>query len=66
MRAAITPRTKLIFTESLANPGGLVVDLEMLAGIAREHGIPLVVDNTLASPYLADRSSGAPTSSSTP
>ena len=52
VRAAITPRTKLIFTESLANPGGLVVDLEMLAGIAREHGIPLVVDNTLASPYL--------------
>ncbi len=52
VRAAITPRTKLIFTESLANPGGLVVDLEMLARIAREHGIPLVVDNTLASPYL--------------
>ncbi len=52
VRAAITPRTKLIFTESLANPGGLVVDLEMLARIARDHGIPLVVDNTLASPYL--------------
>jgi O-acetylhomoserine (thiol)-lyase len=52
VRAAITPRTRLIFTESLANPGGLVVDLEMLAGIAREQGIPLVVDNTLASPYL--------------
>ena len=52
VRAAITPRTKLIFTESLSNPGGVVVDLEMLAGIAREHGIPLVVDNTMASPYL--------------
>jgi O-acetylhomoserine (thiol)-lyase len=52
VRAAITPRTKLIFTESLSNPGGLVIDLELLAGIAREHGIPLVVDNTLASPVL--------------
>ena len=52
VRAAITPRTKLIFTESLANPGGVVVDLELLAGIAHEAGIPLVVDNTLATPYL--------------
>ncbi len=52
VRAAITPRTKLIFTESLANPGGVVVDLESLAEIAHEHGIPLVVDNTLATPYL--------------
>jgi O-acetylhomoserine (thiol)-lyase len=52
VRAAITPRTKLIFTESLANPGGVVVDLEKLAAIAHEAGIPLVVDNTLATPYL--------------
>ncbi len=52
VRAAVTPRTKLIFTESVSNPGGVVVDLEMLAGIARELGIPLVVDNTMASPYL--------------
>ncbi len=52
VRAAITPRTRLIFTESLSNPAAVVVDLEMLAGIAREHGIPLVVDNTMASPYL--------------
>ena len=52
VRAAITPRTKLIFTESLANPGGVVIDIEALAGIAHEFGIPLVVDNTLASPYL--------------
>ena len=52
VRAAITPRTRLIFTESLANPGGVVVDLEALAGIAHEAGIPLVVDNTLATPYL--------------
>jgi O-acetylhomoserine (thiol)-lyase len=52
VRAAITPRTRLIFTESLANPGGVVVDLEALAAIAHETGIPLVVDNTLATPYL--------------
>jgi O-acetylhomoserine (thiol)-lyase len=52
VRAAITPTTKLIFTESLANPGGVVVDLEPLAAVAHEAGIPLVVDNTLASPYL--------------
>jgi O-acetylhomoserine (thiol)-lyase len=52
VRAAITPRTKLIFTESLANPGGVVVDLEPLAAVAHEAGIPLVVDNTLATPYL--------------
>ena len=52
VRAAITPRTRLIFTESLANPGGVVIDIEALAGIAHEFGIPLVVDNTLASPYL--------------
>jgi O-acetylhomoserine (thiol)-lyase len=52
VRAAITPRTRLIFTESLANPGGVVVDIESLAAIAHENGIPLVVDNTLATPYL--------------
>jgi len=52
VRAAIRPNTKLIFTESLANPGGVVVDVERLAAVAHEHGIPLVVDNTLATPYL--------------
>lgn len=51
-RGAIGPRTKALFVESLANPGGVVVDLEALAGIAHEAGIPLVVDNTLATPYL--------------
>ena len=51
-RKALTPRTKAIFVESLANPGGIVVDLEPLAAIAHEAGIPLVVDNTMASPYL--------------
>ncbi len=51
-RAALTERTKAIFVESLANPGGVVVDLEAVARIAHDAGIPLIVDNTLATPYL--------------
>jgi O-acetylhomoserine (thiol)-lyase len=51
-RRALTPRCKAIFVESLANPGGVVVDLEPIAAIAHEAGIPLIVDNTLASPFL--------------
>src|SRR5579871_479009 len=51
-RRALTPRCKAIFVESLANPGGIVVDLERVAQIAHEAGIPLIVDNTLATPYL--------------
>lgn len=52
LRQALTPKTKAIFVESLANPGGVVSDLEALAEIAREAGVPLVVDNTMATPYL--------------
>jgi len=52
VRKAITPKTKAIFVESLANPGGVVTDLEALAKIADAAQIPLVVDNTLATPYL--------------
>lgn len=52
VRRALTPRTKAIFVESLANPGGVISDLEALAAVAREAGIPLIVDNTLASPWL--------------
>jgi O-acetylhomoserine (thiol)-lyase len=48
----IDDRTKAIFIESLANPGGTFVDIEKIAEIARKHGLPLIVDNTLASPYL--------------
>jgi O-acetylhomoserine (thiol)-lyase len=51
-RKALTTRTKAIFLENLANPGGIVVDLERVAAIAHEAGIPLIVDNTLATPYL--------------
>jgi O-acetylhomoserine (thiol)-lyase len=50
--AAITPRTKAIFCESIANPGGVITDLQALAQIAKRHNIPLVVDNTMATPYL--------------
>jgi O-acetylhomoserine (thiol)-lyase len=49
---AITPKTKAIFIESIANPGGIVVDIEGIAKVARQAGVPLIVDNTLATPYL--------------
>lgn len=52
-RQAIGPKTKALFVENLANPGGVVVDIEPLADIAHEAGIPLIVDNTLATPYLS-------------
>jgi O-acetylhomoserine (thiol)-lyase len=50
--AAISPRTKGIFIESIANPGGVICDIEAIAAIARRAKVPLIVDNTLASPYL--------------
>ena len=50
--AAITPRTKAIFIESIANPGGIICDIEGIAKIAKRARVPLIVDNTLASPYL--------------
>jgi O-acetylhomoserine (thiol)-lyase len=48
----IDERTRAIFVESLANPNGEFVDLEAIGNIARKHGLPLIVDNTLATPYL--------------
>ncbi|HTW52001.1 MAG TPA: O-acetylhomoserine aminocarboxypropyltransferase [Stellaceae bacterium] len=51
-RKALTPKAKAIFLELLANPGGIIVDIERVAAIAHEAGIPLIVDNTLATPYL--------------
>lgn len=51
-RKAITPKTKAIFLEVLANPGGIIVDVEKVAAIAHDAGIPLIVDNTMATPYL--------------
>lgn len=50
--AATTPRTKAIVVESIINPSGEIVDLPAIAAIAREKRIPLIVDNTLASPAL--------------
>ncbi len=52
IKAAITPKTKAVFIESLANPGGVIMDIEAIAKVAHEAGVPLIVDNTLASPYL--------------
>jgi O-acetylhomoserine (thiol)-lyase len=49
---AVTPKTKAIFIESIANPGGVITDIEAIAAIAKKAGVPLIVDNTLATPYL--------------
>jgi O-acetylhomoserine (thiol)-lyase len=49
---AITPKTKAIFIESIANPGGVITDIAAISTIARRAGVPLIVDNTLATPYL--------------
>ncbi|MBH0239217.1 O-acetylhomoserine aminocarboxypropyltransferase [Methylobrevis albus] len=49
---AVSPKTKAIFIESLANPGGVVVDIEAIAQVAKRAGVPLIVDNTMATPYL--------------
>ncbi|MGO4497949.1 homocysteine synthase [Paenibacillus sp. 2RAB27] len=51
-RAAITEKTKAIYAESIGNPKGDVLDIEAVAAIAHENGIPLIVDNTFPSPYL--------------
>jgi len=51
-RAALSPKTKAIFVESIANPGGIITDIEAVAAVAKEAGVPLIVDNTLATPYL--------------
>jgi O-acetylhomoserine (thiol)-lyase len=51
-RAALTPKTKAIFVESIANPGGIITDIAAISTIAKEAGVPLIVDNTLATPYL--------------
>lgn len=49
---AIRPETKLIYAETLGNPNSSIIDIESLAGIAHSYGIPLIVDNTFATPYL--------------
>jgi len=52
VKRAVNERTKAVFTECLANPGGVVVDIEAMAKIAHAANCPLIVDNTLATPYL--------------
>jgi O-acetylhomoserine (thiol)-lyase len=50
--AAITPRTRALYGETIGNPSGNILDIEAIAGIAHANDIPLIVDNTFASPYL--------------
>ena len=50
--AAVNDKTRAIYVESIANPGGVVVDLPAISAIAKKAGVPLIVDNTLATPYL--------------
>ena len=51
-RAAIRPRTRLLFGETLGNPGLEVLDIPRVAALAHEHGLPLLVDSTFTTPYL--------------
>jgi O-acetylhomoserine (thiol)-lyase len=52
IEAQIVPETRAVFIESISNPLGIVADIEALAFVAHKYGIPLIVDNTLATPYL--------------
>ena len=52
VQSAITDQTKAIFVETVGNPNATLCDIEALANLAHEHAIPLIVDNTFASPYL--------------
>ena len=52
MQGLIDDKTTAVFCESIGNPAGNIVDLEALAGMAHEHGVPLIVDNTVATPAL--------------
>jgi O-acetylhomoserine (thiol)-lyase len=51
-RRAITPKTKLVYAETIGNPSSNVLDIPAVAKIAHEHDIPLVIDNTFATPYV--------------
>ncbi len=51
-RRALSEKTKAIYIESIANPSGQITDIEAIAEVAREAGVPLIVDNTMATPYL--------------
>ncbi|SHJ21838.1 O-acetylhomoserine aminocarboxypropyltransferase/cysteine synthase family protein [Propionispora hippei] len=49
---AITPKTRALYSEMIGNPRGSILDIEQVAALAKSHGIPLIIDNTLATPYL--------------
>ena len=49
---AITPNTKALYGETIGNPAGSILDFEAVSKLAKSHGIPLIIDNTLATPYL--------------
>ncbi len=51
-RKAITPKTKVLYAETISNPRSNVVDIAAVAQIAHDHGIPLIIDNTFATPYV--------------
>ncbi|MDR1588992.1 MAG: O-acetylhomoserine aminocarboxypropyltransferase/cysteine synthase [Oscillospiraceae bacterium] len=52
IKRAFRPNTKLVFVESLGNPNSTVVDIEAIAALAHSRGVPLLIDNTFATPYL--------------
>ncbi len=52
VRKAVTANTRAVFIESICNPGGVISDIAAIAGVAHDAGVPLIVDNTLATPYL--------------
>jgi O-acetylhomoserine (thiol)-lyase len=52
IEAAVTDRTKLVYAETIGNPGADILDITSVATLAHDHGIPLMVDNTFATPYL--------------
>lgn len=51
-RAAITPQTRLLFGETIGNPGSEILDIPEISQIAHDHGLPLLIDNTFATPFL--------------
>lgn len=66
LKAQIQPNTKAVFAETIANPAIAVLDIEKMARVAHSHNIPLIVDNTFATPSSAAHLNLARTSSSTP
>ncbi len=64
-RAAARDNTKAFFGESIGNPKNNVFDIEGVSDVAHDIGVPLIIDNTVATPFLSGRSSTAPTSSCT-